>query len=90
VADMYLQPQNISLKAQGRLYVPHVYANERSDGTWEAWIEFHPVDGGPARVTTRETTQPNRTAVEYWVSGLETIYYEGAFQRSVELPVPAR
>jgi hypothetical protein len=50
---------------------------------WEAWIEFHPEDGGPVRATDRESTQPNRTAVEYWMSGLEPVYYEGAFERAL-------
>lgn len=90
MADLYLQPQNISVKAGGKLYVPHVYANERPGGTWEVWLEFHPVDGSAVRITDRESTQPNRAAVEYWVSGLEPVYYEGAFQRSIDLPTPTR
>ena len=55
---------------------------------WEAWIEFHPEQGGPIRATDRESTQPNRTAVEYWMSGLEPVYFEGAFERAVPLKVP--
>jgi hypothetical protein len=84
--DLYLQPQRISIEAAGTIFVPRVYGNRRADGTWEAWIEFHPVDGGAPRITDRETTQPTRAAVEYWVTGLEPVYFEGAFQRAVELP----
>jgi hypothetical protein len=64
-------------------YIVRAYANQRSDGTWAGWIEFHPVDGRkPALRTGQETSQPNRVTVEYWASGLEPIYFEGAFARA--------
>ena len=54
----------------------------REDGTWEGWIEFHPEAGGvPVLRTDRETSQPDRDAV-YWASGLERVYFEGAFSRA--------
>jgi hypothetical protein len=35
------------------------------------------------RLTTGvETTQPNAEALEYWASGLEQIYLEGALKRA--------
>jgi hypothetical protein len=86
MADLVLQPQRIRIEERGTLYVPHIYGIERADGTWEAWIEFTPVGTGALRTTDRETTQPNRAAVEYWASGLEPTYWEGAFSRSVPLP----
>jgi hypothetical protein len=49
---------------------------------WEGWLEFQPLDGGLPRRTGRETTQPNRDALIYWASGLEPIYFEGAFERA--------
>lgn len=84
---LFLQPQHISIEAEGTFWVPMIYGAERSDGMWEAWIEFRPLDEGPTRATGRETTQPNRQAVEYWVTGLEPVYFEGAFARAVESPV---
>jgi hypothetical protein len=67
----------------GMLYAVRVYAHERTAGDWEAWLEFHPADaGGPIFRTERETSQPNRKAVEYWASGLEPVYLEGAFARA--------
>ena len=33
-------------------------------------------------LTGRETTQPDRGALEYWASGLEPLYFEGAFDRA--------
>jgi hypothetical protein len=69
----------------GTHYVVRICGAERADGTWEAWLEFHPA-GGPIRRTERETSQPDRAAVAYWATGLEPVYLEGAFARSyVEL-----
>jgi hypothetical protein len=53
-----------------------------SDGRWTAWIEFMPLDGGRPLRSPRETTQPNRTDVEYWATGLTPVYLEGALQRA--------
>lgn len=67
----------------GTEYAVRSYAEERSDGTWIGWLQFHPVDDGePVLLTDQETSQPNRTAVEYWATGLEPIYFEGAFERA--------
>jgi len=77
---------HISIEADGTRWIPLIYGTERTDGTWEAWIEFRAIDDRPVRVTERETTQPNRQAVEYWSTGLEPIYFEGAFSRAVSLP----
>ena len=55
----------------------------RGDGTWEGWIEFHPEAGsGPVLRTGQETSQPDREALAYWASGLERVYFEGAFVRA--------
>jgi hypothetical protein len=83
-------PKRVEIVAERRRYIPHVVAEERADEMWEAWIEFHPEDGGPILVTDRESTQPNRTAVEYWMQGLEPIYFEGAFTRAAERSLPRR
>ena len=64
-------------------YIIHVCGQGRADGTWEGWIEFHPTDANHAILSTeQETSQPNRTALEYWAAGLEPIYLEGAFARA--------
>jgi hypothetical protein len=57
-------------------------ADRRANGTWEAWLEFVSRDGGVALRTERETTQPDRAAVDYWAGGIEAIYLEGALQRA--------
>lgn len=67
----------------GTTYIVRVYAEERTDGTWAGWIEFHPGDQRkPVLRTGQETSQPNRIAIEYWTLGLEPIYFDGAFARA--------
>ena len=67
----------------GTTYIVRIYAQERTDGTWEGWLEFHPTDERKQVLRTeQETSQPNRTAIEYWALGLEPIYLEGAFARA--------
>jgi hypothetical protein len=67
----------------GTEYIVRSYGEERKDGTWIGWLEFQPTDSTrPVRVTDQETSQPNRKTVEYWATGLEDIYFEGAFERA--------
>jgi len=69
----------------GTTYIVPVYAQERTDGTWAGWIEFHPIDERqPVLRTGQETSQPNRTALGYWALGLEPVYFDGAFARAHE------
>ena len=64
-------------------YTVSVCGNERADGTWEGWLEFRPIDSSqPMFRTDQETSQPNRSAIEYWADGLEPIYLEGALARA--------
>ena len=64
-------------------YTVRSYGEERADGTWTGWIEFEPDDSSkPTLLTDQETSQPNRGAVEYWATGLEPVYFEGAFERA--------
>ena len=66
----------------GVAYKVYAYSEPRADGTWEGWIEFKPSDSSqPILRTDRETTQPDKTALAYWASGLEPLYFEGAFAR---------
>jgi hypothetical protein len=67
----------------GATYVARTFAEQQRDGSWQGWIEFSPTDGrGGPRRTDRETTQPTCEAVAYWASGLEPVYFEGAFERA--------
>ena len=68
--------------ASGKEFRVRVIGNERADGIWEGRIEFSSESG--ARFSTgSETTQPNQTDLEYWATGLEKIYLEGALERAV-------
>jgi hypothetical protein len=65
------------------VYVVWICGEERVDGTWQGWLEFHPTDTAlPILRTDQETSQPNRAAIEYWANGLEPIYLEGALARA--------
>jgi hypothetical protein len=65
-------------------YVVRSYGAERLDGTWAGWLEFHPIDSTRLILRTgQETSQANRTGVEYWATGLEPVYFEGAFERAM-------
>jgi hypothetical protein len=67
----------------GTIYTVQTWGEERPDGTWGGWLEFHPSDPGlPVRTTGQETSQPNRDALCYWATGLEPLYFEGAFDRA--------
>ena len=66
-----------------RRWVVEVWGQSLADGRWEGWLVFVPADGSPPLATPRETTQSNRTALEYWATGLAATYLEGAFARAV-------
>ena len=67
----------------GITYDVRSYGEQRDDGTWMGWLEFQPTNAKkPLLRTEQETSQPNRTAVEYWSTGLEPVYFEGAFERA--------
>ena len=67
----------------GATYIVMARGELTASGTWEGWLEFHPVDKTkPVLRTERETTQPDREALEYWASGLEPLYFGGAFARA--------
>jgi hypothetical protein len=64
-------------------YAVSICGEQRGDGTWEGWLEFHPVASSlPVLRTDQETSQPNRDALEYWAGGLEPVYLEGALARA--------
>jgi hypothetical protein len=67
----------------GVIYIVIACGEATAHGTWEGWLEFHPVDKTRQVLRTeRETTQPDQAALEYWASGLEPLYFEGAYARA--------
>lgn len=67
----------------GARYFAQAVGRERDDGLWEGWVEFLPVKAGAEPLQSdRETTQPNRTTLEYWAQGLTRVYLMGALERA--------
>jgi hypothetical protein len=62
-----------------------------TDGMWEGWLEFVPLDarGADALISAVESRQPEHEHLEYWASGLSVVYAEGALQRA-RRPATAR
>jgi len=80
---MLVRQHPVTFSGGSAAYVVHICGQERVDGTWEGWLEFNPTDAAhPVLSTDQETSQPNRTALEYWADGLEAVYLEGAFARA--------
>jgi hypothetical protein len=67
----------------GREYYVSVAGESRTDGEWEGWLEFVPLDESDALLTPTETTQSNRAALEHWAEALSETYVQGAFRRAV-------
>ncbi|MBW3628080.1 MAG: hypothetical protein KY464_02170 [Gemmatimonadetes bacterium] len=67
----------------GVVYTVHAYGMQTEAGTWNGWLVFEPERGGASLRTDRETTQPKRGDLEYWASGFEAIYLDGALARAV-------
>lgn len=63
-----------------RNYEVIIEGREREDSTWEGRIVFR--RGAVLRATGRETSQPDKAALEYWATGLEQVFLDGAFDRA--------
>jgi len=67
----------------GDRYTVHAEGELTQLGTWHGWLVFEPEAGdGTTLRTDRETTQPDRDDLEYWASGLEPVYLDGALTRA--------
>jgi hypothetical protein len=67
----------------GIAYFAQASGRKREDGLWEGWLEFTGmIESTPSFHSGRETTQPNRSDLEYWAQGLSKVYLEGALARA--------
>lgn len=72
----------------GASYEARVVGEQQRGGTWIGWLEFREAQAAAPKSDTevlrtgRETTQPDRKALDYWAGGLEPIYLEGALSRA--------
>lgn len=71
------------IDSRGHDFYVTVVGARRSDGEWEGWLEYVPLDDSDVLVTGTETTQPNRAALERWAETLTETYVEGAFPRAL-------
>jgi len=75
----------------GAYYIAQVHGGQNLEGRWIGWIEFIPAGGTePVMRTGTETTQATRDALEFWATGLEPIYLEGALERAELIAAPRR
>lgn len=88
MAEVLVEFESEFKSSEGRLFEAQACGRGRTDGLWEGWLEFKPMDGGEPIRTGRETTQPKRDDVLYWATGLTTTYIEGALDRVLK-PAPA-
>ena len=83
MAELILEYSTSFRTADSERFVVRAMGEQRLDGTWIGWLEFVSVNGnGTTLRTDRETTQPNRVTLDYWATGLEPLYFEGAFERA--------
>jgi len=83
MAELLQEYTTVVVSPDETTYTVRSYGEERADGTWIGWLEFEPDDSTkPTLLTDQETSQPNRVTVEYWATGLEPVYFEGAFNRA--------
>ena len=71
------------VESNGRTYRVYVLGVERKDQTWAGWLQFR--DGTTTLQTSEETSQPNLKALEYWSTGLEDVFLEGALSRATNV-----
>lgn len=82
MAEMVHEFANTFKGPDGTVYSVRAFAEKRAN-VWIGWLEFRPATGkGQTLRTGEETSQPDKGAVEYWATGLEPVYLEGALQRA--------
>jgi len=86
MGETLVQFQKTVAAPDGTAYEARACGSPMSDGMWQGWIEFVPLDRSRPVRTPRETTQPNRTDTEYWATGLTYVYLEGALRRALATP----
>ena len=82
MAEVLVQFDEAVTDPSGVRYFPQAVGRQRKDGSWEGWIEFVTADRSRSIDSCRETTQPNRSGLEYWAQGLTRAYLQGALGRA--------
>ena len=71
----------------GRRYRAQACGAPMTDGLWEAWIEFAPIDGGPPGAITSRNDAAQSQEHRVLGVGLTAIYLEGALRRALNPPI---
>jgi hypothetical protein len=83
VAEVFVEFSEPVATKEGVQYLARACGGEGDHGLWQGWLEFVPLEGGEVVRSGRETTQPNRTDTEYWATGLNPVFLEGALHRAL-------
>lgn len=83
MAEVFVTFTEPTVGPDGDTYLARVCGGEMPDGRWQGWLEFTPLDGSETLRSHRETTQPDRTDLAYWATGLTAVYLEGALERTL-------
>lgn len=83
MAEVFVTFTEPIIGTDGGTYLARVCGAEMADGRWQGWLEFEQADGSQTLRSPRETTQPNRTDLAYWATGLTPVYLEGALERTL-------
>ena len=89
MAEVFVEFSDVVPGPDDRSYTARTCGAEMADGRWQGWLEFEATDGSGTYRSPRETTQPNRTDLAYWATGLTPVYLEGALMRTLR-PAPVR
>ena len=87
MAETLVDFQTPVVSSDGLTFTARAVAAEVPGGNWQGWIEFTPVGGGETLCSPRETTQPKRSDIVYWATGLTGVYLEGALARAAKSPI---
>jgi hypothetical protein len=66
-------------------YRPRVYAEQRPDDAWDAWIVFFRVGGGRVIATDRVQTANSLAELGVWSAAMADVDLDRALQRALEL-----
>lgn len=81
--ELIQQYSNLVSNGSGVAYTVQTWAQKTSNGQWEGWIEYHPLeDTRDVKRTPPVTSQPGRREVTYWAAALGDNYLEEAFARA--------
>jgi len=83
--ELILQLSEVLVAPDGTPYLVEVHGGTMLQGRWMGWLVFRPEAGRagtPWLRTDRETTQPNRAALQHWAGTLGAAYIQGAFRRA--------